>query len=155
MMSLTCRYPTNPVLRAITPKDTVRNLDVYPVKLTQVSGAPLLHAPPVPTYRGQQGTVLACTTTVHTKRAYAIAPAPRHPKAVTCRGIGVQDAILVDVGGAASTKFQSATSGSGRGGSDTSIDANNVFALQPRVYVEGSDPDGALARPTSPQKPTK
>lgn len=39
----TCRYPTNPVLRAITPKDTVRNLDVYPVKLTQVtSRAPLL-----------------------------------------------------------------------------------------------------------------
>ena len=54
-----------------------------------------------------------------------------------------QDAILVDVSGAASTKFQS--SGSGRGGSDTSIDANNVFALQPRVYVEGSDPEGDLA----------
>ena len=80
------RYPTNPVLRAITPKDTVRSMDIYPVKLTQ-------------------------------------------------------DAIMVDVSGAATTKFQ----GAGRGGSDTSIDANNVFALQPRTYLEGSGPDGAHA----------
>lgn len=71
------------MLRAVTPKDTVRNMDIYPVKLTQ-------------------------------------------------------DAIMVDVSGAATTKFQ----GAGRGGSDTSIDANNVFALQPRTYLEGSGPDG-------------
>ena len=82
-----CRYPTNPVLRAVTPKDTVRNMDIYPVKLTQ-------------------------------------------------------DAIMVDVSGAATTKFQ----GAGRGGSDTSIDANNVFALQPRTYLEGSGPDGMHSR---------
>ena len=78
-----CRYPTNPVLRAITPKDTVRSMDIFPVKITQ-------------------------------------------------------EAILVDVSEAATTKFQ----GAGRGGSDTSIDANNVFALQPRQYLEGSGPDG-------------
>ena len=77
-----CRYPTNPVLRLVTPQDTVRNLDVYPVKLTQ-------------------------------------------------------DAILVDVSGAATTKFKSA-----RGGSDTSIDNNNVFSIEPRVYVEGTTPEG-------------
>lgn len=82
--STACRYPTNLVLRAITPKDTVRSMDIYPVKLTQ-------------------------------------------------------EAIMVDVSGAATTKFQ----GAGRGGSDTSIDANNVFALQPRTYLEGSGPDGA------------
>jgi len=29
------RYPSNPVLRLITPQETCRNLDVYPVKLTQ------------------------------------------------------------------------------------------------------------------------
>ena len=74
------------MLRAITPKDTVRAMDIYPVKLTQ-------------------------------------------------------DAIMVDVSGAATTKF----GGTGRGGSDTSIDANNVFALQPRTYLEGSDPDGKPA----------
>jgi nitrite reductase/ring-hydroxylating ferredoxin subunit len=28
-------YPKNPVLRALTPKDTGRKMDVYPVKLTQ------------------------------------------------------------------------------------------------------------------------
>lgn len=50
-----------------------------------------------------------------------------------------QDAILVDVSGAATTKFKSA-----RGGSDTSIDNNNVFSIEPRVYVEGSTPDGEL-----------
>ena len=49
-----------------------------------------------------------------------------------------QEAIMVDVSDAATTKFQ----GAGRGGSDTSIDANNVFALQPRTYLEGSGPDG-------------
>jgi hypothetical protein len=57
-----------------------------------------------------------------------------------CVLIWPQDAILVDVSGAATTKFQM---GTGRGGSDSSIDANNVFAIQPRVYVEGSDPEGA------------
>ncbi len=82
-MRCACRYPTNPVLRAITPKDTVRSMDIFPVKITQ-------------------------------------------------------EAILVDVSEAATTKFQ----GAGRGGSDTSIDANNVFALQPRQYLEGSGPDG-------------
>ncbi|CAL5229978.1 g13409 [Coccomyxa viridis] len=78
-------YPTNPVLRAITPKDTVRSMDIFPVKITQ-------------------------------------------------------EAILVDVSEAATTKFQ----GAGRGGSDTSIDANNVFALQPRQYLEGSGPDDIM-----------
>lgn len=29
------RYPSNPVLRLITPQETCRKLDVYPVKLTQ------------------------------------------------------------------------------------------------------------------------
>lgn len=29
-------YPNNPVLRALTPSNTCRNMDVYPVKLTQV-----------------------------------------------------------------------------------------------------------------------
>ena len=39
------RYPNNPVLKVITPQATCRNMDVYPVKLTQeaisvdVSGA--------------------------------------------------------------------------------------------------------------------
>ena len=31
------RYPNNPVLRVLTPRDTCRNLAIYPVKLTQVS----------------------------------------------------------------------------------------------------------------------
>ena len=86
-VAATHRYPTNPVLRAITPKDTVRPMDIFPVKLTQ-------------------------------------------------------DAIMVDVSGAATTKFQ----GAGRGGADTSIDANNVFALQPRTYLEGTGPDGRRRR---------
>ncbi len=29
-------YPTNPVLRAITPQDTCRKLEIFPVRLTQV-----------------------------------------------------------------------------------------------------------------------
>ncbi len=31
------RYPNNPVLKILTPRDTCRNLQIYPVKLTQVS----------------------------------------------------------------------------------------------------------------------
>jgi nitrite reductase/ring-hydroxylating ferredoxin subunit len=31
-------YPNNPVLRALTPQNTCRNMDVYQVKLTQVGG---------------------------------------------------------------------------------------------------------------------
>lgn len=30
-----CRYPNNPVLKVITPRATCRDMDVYPVKLTQ------------------------------------------------------------------------------------------------------------------------
>ena len=29
-------YPNNPILRALTPQATCRNLQIYPVKLTQV-----------------------------------------------------------------------------------------------------------------------
>lgn len=72
--SITSWYPTNPVLRAITPQTA--KLAVYPVKLTQ-------------------------------------------------------DGILVAVGdtGAVST----------RGGADTSLESNNVFALQPPTYLVDSD----------------
>lgn len=34
-------YPNNPVLRALTPQNTCRNMDVYQVKLTQVRGSAL------------------------------------------------------------------------------------------------------------------
>lgn len=32
-------YPNNPVLRMLTPQDTCRKLQIYPVKLTQVRAA--------------------------------------------------------------------------------------------------------------------
>ena len=87
------RYPNNPVLRFITPKDTCRKLDIYPVKLTQ-------------------------------------------------------DAISIDVSGAALT----ASSPVGKGGSDTSIDANNVFGLESRPYYEGQDPVSESLPITSQQQ---
>ena len=48
-----------------------------------------------------------------------------------------QEAISVDVSGAALT----ASTLSGRGGADTSIDLNNVFAEETRQYYEGQDPE--------------
>jgi len=42
------RYPNNPVLRILTPRDTCRNLAIYPVKLTQV-GMSARGPPCVPT----------------------------------------------------------------------------------------------------------
>eukprot|EP00887_Chlorella_sp_A99_P006307 scaffold3.g6307.t1 len=77
--SIASWYPTNPVLRLLTPQDTCRNLEIYPVRLQQ-------------------------------------------------------NAIEVDVSG-------SSTRGGGavtRGGSDTSLENNNVFGLEPRAYVEGT-----------------
>ena len=78
-------YPTNPVLRALTPKDTVSPLRTFPVKLGQ-------------------------------------------------------DAISVDVTSAATGGSGEASGG--RGGADSSLESNNVFATQPRVYVEGEDTPG-------------
>jgi nitrite reductase/ring-hydroxylating ferredoxin subunit len=37
--SIVSWYPNNPVLRALTPQDTCRKMDIYPVKLTQVRAA--------------------------------------------------------------------------------------------------------------------
>jgi nitrite reductase/ring-hydroxylating ferredoxin subunit len=34
--SIVAWYPNNPVLRALTPQDTCRTMDIYPVRLTQV-----------------------------------------------------------------------------------------------------------------------
>lgn len=78
-----CRYPNNFVLRLLTPQDTCRPLDIYPIKLTQ-------------------------------------------------------DAIYVDVGAAASSRAYQTT----RGGADSSIEKNNVYALQPKSYIQGQDPSG-------------
>lgn len=80
---MVCRYPNNVVLRLLTPQDTCRPLDIYPVKLTQ-------------------------------------------------------DAIYVDVGAAASSRAYQST----RGGADSSVERNNVYALQPRSYIQGQDPSG-------------
>ncbi|CAG9466050.1 unnamed protein product [Pedinophyceae sp. YPF-701] len=73
-------YPTNPVLKALTPVDSVRKLQIFPVKVQQ-------------------------------------------------------DAIYVDVSVGPSQTFKS------RGGSDSSIDKNNVYSLEPKMYLEGASPD--------------
>ena len=72
-------YPSNPILAALTPRDTVRNLRIYPLKYTQ-------------------------------------------------------DAIQVDASKLGNGNWY-------KGGADSSIDKNNVFSTEPRVYLEGTDPD--------------
>ena len=86
-----CRYPNNFVLRLLTPQDTCRPLDIYPVKLTQ-------------------------------------------------------DAIYIDVGAAASSRAYQST----RGGADSSAERNNVYALQPRSYIQGQDPSGTTLAALKP-----
>lgn len=76
--SIVSWYPSNPVLRALTPQSTCRNLEIYPVRLTQ-------------------------------------------------------DAISVDVSGMTRAAGGTIT----KGGSDTSLENNNVYGLEPKVYVEG------------------
>jgi nitrite reductase/ring-hydroxylating ferredoxin subunit len=72
-----------------------------------------------------------------------LTPAP------TCRRMEIypvkltQDAISVDVSDAMA---QTVTSSLTKGGSDTSLENNNVYGLEPKVYVEGEDtPDGGSA----------
>lgn len=78
----------------LTPKDTCRNLEIYPVKLGQ-------------------------------------------------------DAISVDISGSTTRASGNLT----KGGADTSLENNNVYGLEPKVYVEGvsvdegtSDSSNAIAQ---------
>ena len=77
------RYPNNLVLRLLTPQDTCRPLDIFPIKLTQ-------------------------------------------------------EAIYVDVERAATSRAYQST----RGGADSSAERNNVYAIQPKSYIQGQDPSG-------------
>lgn len=72
-------YPNNPVLRALTPVDSVSKLKILPVKVTQ-------------------------------------------------------DSIQIDASDLTGSRFS-------RGGADSSLENNNVFFSEPRVYIEGTDPD--------------
>lgn len=62
----------------------------------------------------------------------------------TCRPLEIypvrltQEAICVDVSGALS---RGSSSNVTKGGSDTSLENNNVYGLEPKVYVEGSAVD--------------
>ena len=76
-------YPTNPILRALTPRDTCRALDIFPVRMTQ-------------------------------------------------------EAISVDASGSASSNSANAVP-STRGGADSSIDRNNVYAISPKTYTSDDD----------------
>jgi nitrite reductase/ring-hydroxylating ferredoxin subunit len=71
-------YPSNPVLRVLTPKGTCRNLETYPVRLEQ-------------------------------------------------------DAILIDVSNSAVFGRKDEQT---RGGANTSLENNNVYSVEPKVYVE-------------------
>ena len=68
-------YPSNAVLRLLTPQDTCRKLDIYPVRVTA-------------------------------------------------------EAISVDV------SAEGRLGNVSKGGSDTSLENNNVYGIEPRVYVE-------------------
>jgi len=72
-------FPNNNVLRAITPRDTIANLRIFPVKVTQ-------------------------------------------------------DALLVEASAVSARPWS-------RGGADSSLENNNVFFSEPKVYVEGTNPE--------------
>eukprot|EP00227_Mantoniella_beaufortii_P011612 CAMPEP_0197574298 /NCGR_PEP_ID=MMETSP1326-20131121/39_1 /TAXON_ID=1155430 /ORGANISM="Genus nov. species nov., Strain RCC2288" /LENGTH=321 /DNA_ID=CAMNT_0043136843 /DNA_START=325 /DNA_END=1290 /DNA_ORIENTATION=+ len=75
-------YPENPVMRRLTPMETCRPMEVFPV---------LVRA----------------------------------------------DGIYVDVtNGSLGSDFRAATT---KGGSDTSLENNNVYAVEPRMYIEGQE----------------
>lgn len=136
------------MLRLLTPADTCRPLEIYPVHLGQdaisvnVSGErpqkralhitlPATWRPPVAGnvlcssadgMRCNRGTADAEVSRTCLLRA---APPPTaHPPPPRCC-----------VPGAGSTAGGGPTT---RGGSDTSLENNNVYGLEPKVYVEGS-----------------
>ena len=77
-------YPTNPILRALTPRDTCRPLDIFPVRVTQ-------------------------------------------------------EAISVDASGPSGSAASGSAVPSTRGGADSSIDRNNVYAISPKTYTSDDD----------------
>ena len=66
----------------------------------------------------------------------------------TCRPLEIypvkleQDAIGVDISGSTTRITNTTTT---KGGSDTSLENNNVYGLEPKVYVEGSPADEAVS----------
>jgi len=89
-------YPSNPVLRKLTPKETCRPIEVYQA----ASRAGAIYVNPEGSLKDWQ------------------------PES------GLRSDFTMP---GAST----------RGGSDTSIESNNVYGLEPKMYLEGSNPDDA------------
>ena len=88
-------YPTNPVLRRLTPKETCRPVEVYEVHVTES----------------------------------AICVNPNGSLSNWTSGSALRQSFTMP-GGAPTSK----------GGSDTSLENNNVFSVEPTMYVEGSSP---------------
>ena len=86
--SITSWYPSNPVLRALTPQELCRPLEVFPVQMA--GGA--IYVDPVNT---------------------------------NLRG----------------TEYEQAGGYSSKGGFGTSAENNNIYGIEPRMYIEGTDPD--------------
>ena len=125
------------MLRLITPQETCRNLDVYPVRLTQ--DAILIDV------EGAANTRFQARARAGARRRVCALSARSH--ACAARAAVQGRAVLADSDQGAKHAGDDGR-GSGlrqttRGGSDTSIDSNNVFAVQPRMYLESAPWDAA------------
>jgi len=91
-------YPSNPVLRQLTPKDTCRPIEVYDV---QERGG-VLHVNPAGSLEDWQ------------------------PESGLRSDFTMPGAV-----------------GTAKGGSDTSVENNNVYGVEPKMYIQGTDPDAS------------
>ena len=142
--SIVSWYPSNPVLRMLTPQDTCRPLEIYPVRLTQVrlrpgaaagvSRAGVAGGYRLPRWGGQAVPHQRCRRPAAaaaraTPQSRGLTAPPRFP----CRA---QAAIEVDVSG--SSMGARVT----KGGANTSLENNNVYGLEPKTYVDAEGGSG-------------
>lgn len=128
-------YPNNPVLRMLTPSSTCRPLEIYPVHLgataisVDVTGALRRRTSPPHTH-------LLSSSTFPNSMGCPAAPSP--PPVATCgepsRSGSERPLHPLPTPSAGSTAGGAPTT---RGGSDTSLENNNVYGLEPKMYVEG------------------
>ena len=91
-------YPSNPVLRKLTPKETCRPIEIYTV--------------------GVRGDV------IHVNPEGSL------------KDWVPESGLRSDF-----TMPGQLTTGLSKGGSDTSIESNNVYGVEPKMYLEGTNPD--------------
>lgn len=151
-------YPNNMVLRMLTPASTCRPLEIYPVHLGEASisvdvsgeGGGRWELVPTFPWSAMPLRALRCAEIgLHGTRDWSRAES-RPPETQLCHsgGRAARSSVPLPACSCCPALSRHAWPSAGstvggapttRGGSDTSLENNNVYGLEPKVYVEGSE----------------